>query len=90
MKSVNEFDGGIACIIRGAPENFEQSMLECELIEPTNSDFVHEQNEELVSNIIRITTKEEMELDVSSCRHHLYKLHCNLVITRSFIARIWL
>ena len=42
MKSVNEFDGGIACIIRGAPENFEQSMLECELIEPTNSDFVHE------------------------------------------------
>ncbi|XP_064645460.1 uncharacterized protein LOC135498879 isoform X2 [Lineus longissimus] len=52
-----EFDQGIGCFIRGNPKSLDNNDITCRKLEQINSDFQYKQNEELVSNLISLTSQ---------------------------------
>ena len=56
-----DLDHGIGCIVRADPTKVKESWITCDVIEELNGSFRYAENEELVSNIIRLrpTTKDD-------------------------------
>ena len=62
-----EFDQGIGCIIRGQSGHFQESSVQCTLITQLESSFLFEKNEELVSNIVKLTRAQDGQ-EISVCK----------------------
>ena len=45
----------LLCIVRGDPEKFDASTIECEIIDQTHDNFVYGDGDELVSDLLNIT-----------------------------------
>ena len=64
LDRAGDFDGGIGCIIRGNPASFRDSDVILDNVDPLESTFACQENEELVGNIIKLSGRGDAELKV--------------------------
>ena len=71
-----EFDQGIGVIVRGHPNVFRESSIQCYVINQLDTSFTYNKNEELVSNVIKISPTGDDSLTVCHNREQREILPC--------------